>query len=83
LDTFAAADLGRILSGNAGNNASAGFNLVCWMLAGGRFYCIYRQFKPVGFGDKFKRGYAQELCRGFFIDEEPVGILPAEPSSTA
>jgi hypothetical protein len=52
-------------------------------LPGALFYCIYRQFKPVGFGDKFKRGYAQELRRGFFIDEEPVGILPAEPSSTA
>jgi len=34
--------------------------------------------KPVGFSERFWSGYSHRLHGGFFIDEKPVGILPAE-----
>ena len=34
--------------------------------------------KPVGFGDRFQTNFLRRLRAGFFIDEQPVGILPSE-----
>ena len=35
--------------------------------------------KPVGFSDRFKSDMSKQLHTGFFVDETPKGILPAEP----
>lgn len=34
--------------------------------------------KPVGFNERFQSGFAHRLHAGFFVDEKPAGILPAE-----
>jgi hypothetical protein len=34
--------------------------------------------KPVGFSERFWSDYSRRLRGGFFIDEKPAGILPAE-----
>lgn len=35
--------------------------------------------KPEGFGEQFKSRFGRRMRAGFFIDGEPVGILPPEP----
>ena len=39
--------------------------------------------KPVGFSEKFESGFSRRLRVGFFVDEKPAGILPAETASKA
>jgi hypothetical protein len=34
--------------------------------------------KPVSFGQKFESNFSRRLRAGFFVDEKPAGILPAE-----
>ena len=41
------------------------------------------QNKPTGFSDRFQRDFSKRLHGGFFVDEKPEGILPAEPVSKA
>ena len=35
--------------------------------------------KPAGFSERFQANFAHRLRAGFFIDEQPVGILPGNP----
>jgi hypothetical protein len=39
--------------------------------------------KPVTFGERFESGFSRRLRGGFFIDERPAGLLPAEPTAKA
>jgi len=39
--------------------------------------------KPAGFGQRFQKDFSSRLHGGFFVDEEPAGILPAEPVGKA
>jgi len=39
--------------------------------------------KPTGFGDRFQRDFSKRVHSGFFVDQKPEGILPAEPVGKA
>ena len=39
--------------------------------------------KPATFGQRFESGFSHRLRAGFFVDEKPAGILPAETVSKA
>lgn len=39
--------------------------------------------KPIGFKERFWSDYSRRLHAGFFVDEKPVGILPAQTTAKA